>query len=226
MAYAVALSQEDEEQTIFLPKFEGGDAGLTVDMEFNGRIIRGADLSGCLLVGRPIPPELFGSVPKRIIIPKDNEKYLPDFGVGPSGGFHLVSEAFVDIVQRLEPSRHQFLPIAETLDSGRTLINKRYFIMNIYTRINAVDIGHSTVRVEERERILRIGTERKTITIKTMHWQTGTRKLVFKREQLEGRHIWRGTTEDIVEIGFSEELFRAVHTAGLSPLSYMRAEEI
>jgi hypothetical protein len=233
MAYAVKLSQEDAEQTIFLPEFEGGDAA-TLDMEWEGRVFRGMDLAGCLMFGVPVPAELTRSVPKRLVMNtsgsqqgEGESKRFPDFGVGPWGGFHLVSEAFVDIVERLEPAKHQFLPIEETLDADRNAVGKRYFIMNILAKFNAVDVDRSSVRMEEKERTLRGIAAGKKVVLRTMHWIHGKpRVLVFKRSVVNGHHLWTGTTEDIVQTGFSDALFEAVHAAGLSPLQYTRADEI
>lgn len=230
MAYAVDLSMDDVDRTLFSPEFEGGEE-TTMDMEFAGRLFKGMNLDGCLMFAVPVPDGLLRSVPKRVIIDtarsqKGGNQHLPDFGVGPRGGFGLVSEAFVDIVERLEPGKHQFLRIEETLDADRNPIAKRYFIANILARINAVDAEHSSVRIEEKERSLS-GLRGKTIVLKTMHWiPAKPRVLAFKRNIVNGHHLWRGTPEDIVSIGFSDVLFESVRAERLSPLEYIHADEI
>ena len=67
LAYAVDLSMDDLDPTLFFSEFEGGDA-VTMDMEVDGRIFRGMDLQGCLMFNVPVPAELLRSVPKRIVI--------------------------------------------------------------------------------------------------------------------------------------------------------------
>ena len=231
MAYAVDLSQEDLDHTLFFSEFEGGEA-VAIDMAVNDRLLRGMDLQGCLMFGIPVPADLMRAVPKLLIVnrprPQRGEgNFPPDFGVGPWGGFHLVSEAFVDIVERLEPAKHQFLRIEETVDRGRNPIAKTYYLMNILTRLDAVDVDHSSVRIEERELTPRAIKGAKKITVKHMHWISGrSRVLTLKRGAIDGNHLWLGMAGDIIDVGFSNTLFNAVHSAKLSPLEYIRTEEI
>jgi len=148
VAYFVALIL-DEEQTLDA-EFEGGKPELKIDMMVpQGHLVRGMNLQGCFRYHIRVPPELLESMPTRIVVKPDEGGYLPDFGFAPWGGWKLVSQAFVNIVERLEPGVHEFLPIAETLDQQGGFVEKRVFLMNILQQFNAVDAEQSSVKINE-----------------------------------------------------------------------------
>jgi hypothetical protein len=146
--------------------------------------------------------------------------YLPDFGIAPWGGWNLVSQGFVDIVERLEPGVHEFLPIAETVDHAGQAINKRFFLMNILQKFNAVWVERSSVSFREHH----VAEAELNFTVRTM-MLVPPEILVLKKALVEGHHLWHGTTGDMYQVFFSELLHDAVLAAGLSPLDYFRAEE-
>ena len=152
--------------------------------------------------------------------------YLPDFGFGPWGGWQTVSQAFVDIVERLEPGVHQFLPIVETVDTNGYRLQKQYFLMNILQTVDAVDVEHSSVEVIVEERLLRLKDGQKKHTLRTMSFLPARpRALTLKRSVIEGKHLWRDENSAVVSVGFSYPLFEAVGSADLSPLNYLHAAE-
>jgi hypothetical protein len=224
VAYLVTLPLDEEKR--LAPTFDGGIQGLKVDMMLPQRFrVREMDLLTCLQLHVHVPPELSNSIPTRVVVRPGKQGYLPDFGLAPWGGWGLVSEAFMQIAEQLEPNTNQFLPIAETVDHRRRAIEKRFFIMNILQQFNAVDVENSTVEIHERQRSTRAadGTERKH-TIRTMGFlQPYT--LVLKSALIAGHHLWHGTSQDIYQVFFSQELYQAVQAAKLSPLEYLQAEE-
>src|SRR5438128_2239866 len=134
MAYLAMLPIIEQERLD--PKFEGGMKDLTFDMIApEGHLLRSMDLATCIQLHLRVPLELLGSVPARIAVRVRKGKSLPDFGLAPWGGWGLVSEAFVNIVERLEPATHQFLRIAKTVDKIGRNIEKQYFLMNILQQI-------------------------------------------------------------------------------------------
>jgi hypothetical protein len=217
------------------PRFEGGMQELRLDMTHpEGHPLRGMDLRGCIRQHLRVPPELLGSMPLRIVIRARKGKSPPDFGLAPWdwrgvlapewGGGGLVSESFVNIVERLEPDRHQFLPIPETVDKIGRNIEKQYFLMNILQQINAVDVERSSVSFREMHHSPMIEGKKLEFTSRTMQFLKPY-TLVLKRPLITGHHLWHGTNNDIFHVFFSRELYDAVHAANLSPLEYLQAEE-
>src|SRR5262245_50549753 len=224
MAYFVDLPIEDE--LSLDPDYEGGKKDLKLDMMVpQGHLVRGMNLEGCFRYHVRVPPELVESMPTRIVVTPGKGRSLPDFGVAPWGGWKLVSDAFVDIVERIEPCVHEFLPITETVDSQSRAIDKRFFLMNILQQFNAVDVERSSVEFVEEHYPNMINGKQEKITIRIMRL-VEPRILVLKRSLVAGHHLWHGTLEDIYRVFFSDELHDAVHAAGLSPLRYERAQEV
>jgi hypothetical protein len=223
VAYFVGLP--DDESQWLDPTFEGGK-DLELDMVVPaGHLVRGMNLEGCLRYHVRVPPELVGAVPTRIVVTLGQRGYLPDFGIAPWGGWKLVSQGFVDVVEELEPGEHEFLPIAETVDSKGQMIGKRYFLMNILQQFNAVNVERSSVEFRTTHHALVVNGKREEFTVTTM----GLVKpciLTLNRKIIAGHHLWHGTAEDIYLAFFSQELHDAVHAAGLSSLKYFHAEEV
>jgi hypothetical protein len=223
MAYFVSLPADD--RYWLDAKFEGGKDSR-VDMRVpQGHLVRGMDLETCLKYHVRVPPELLGAVPTRIVVTPGKEGDLPDFGLAPWGGWKLVSRAFVDTVERLEPGGHEFLPIAETVDQSGRSVDKRFFLMNILQQFNAVDVEKSNVKIRETHHDIVAEGKRVTFTARTMGL-VKPHRLVLKRALIAGHHLWHGTTEDIYLVFFSDQLHDAVREAGLSPLQYFHAEEV
>ena len=170
VAYLVTLPLDEEKR--LAPTFDGGIQGLSVDMMLpQGFRVREMDLWTCLQLHVRVPPELSRAIPTRVVVRPGKQGYLSDFGLTPWGGWGLVSEAFVQIAEQLEPNTNEFLPIAETLDHRGRAIEKRFFLMNILQQFNAVDVENSTVEIYERQRSTRAadGTERQH-AIRTMRF--------------------------------------------------------
>jgi hypothetical protein len=208
------------------PKFEGGMKDLALDMVApEGHLLRGMNLGGCIRQHRRVPRELLGSVPTCIVVKESKGENLPDFGLAPWGGWGLVSQVFVDIVEELEPGVNQFLPIADTVDRKGRGVGKRYFLMNILQQINAIDVERSSVDFLETNHSFVVDGSEKRFTLRTMRLLE-PHTLVLKRSLIAGHHLWRGTTEDIYHVFLSDALHHAVKAANLSPLEHIQAEEV
>ena len=224
VAYFVTLPAEDDQW--LLPKFEGGTKGLELDMVVpQGHLVRGISLQGCFRHHVRVPAKLIASVPTRIVVTPGMAGYLPDFGVGPWGGWTIVSNAFVDLVEALEPGVHEFLPIAETVDHQGCAIEKRFFLMNVLQQFNAVDVERSSVEFQEDHYFHMIDGKQEKFTTRIMRL-VEPRILVLKSALVAGHHLWHGTSKDIYRVFFSAQLHDAVLAAGLSPLQYFSAEEV
>jgi hypothetical protein len=224
MAYFVTLPDDEDEW--LAPKFEGGVSGLDFDMVVpQGHLVRGMNLEGCLRYHIRVPEQLLASIPTRMVVRPGKEGYLPDFGIAPWGGWKLVSQKFVDVVEKLEPGEHEFLPIAETVDSEGRLIEKRYFLMNILQQFNEVDVDRSSVVLRESHHALVVNGKREEFTVRTMGL-IKPRLFSLKRDIIMGHHLWHGTDEDIYHVFFSQALHDAVRASELSPLQYFLAEDV
>lgn len=225
MAYFVTLPLEDEHWLD--PEFKGGRSDLKVDMLVpRGHLARGVNLEGCLMYHVRVPPELIASVPSCIAVTPRKDGYLPDFGIAPWGGWKLVSESFVELVERLEPGIHEFLPIAETVDRKGNDLGKRFFLMNILQQFDAVDVERSSVEINEKIYLLTdVNGAQREASVRTMSLKAPY-MLVLKRSLTIGRHLWHGSNGSIYHIFFSQELHDAVRAAKLSPLNYSPAQEV
>lgn len=221
MAYTAVLPFDDRQYLD--PKFVGlGKSQF--DMEVRGELVRGMNLYGCFKFHVRVPPRLLADVPTRIVVTRGKGDDLPDFGLAPWGGWGLVSSAFVDVVERLEPGVHEFLRIAEVVDRKGRVVEKRYFLMNVLQCFNAIDVERSSVELNEHKHDIDIDGRRQTFTSRTMRL-VEPYVLTLKRVLVVGHHLWHGTNKDIFLVFFSDALHDAVTKAGLSPLHYHRAEE-
>lgn len=217
-AYIVKLPLEDNLCASGI--FSGGDLSFRRDLDFGGINRKGFDLSGCIQFGIEAPDDFVASAPTAITLEKIS-KTLPDFGFGPWGGFHLVSEPFVKIVESLDPGMHQFIKIESTFNHHGDPITKTYYILNETNQISATNIEESNVEVENRT--LHIKRLNKTSNIQLMHIRYPF-KIVLKRSVIGDLNMWRGAPGDLRHMFFSEQLYRRVLSEGLSPLRALKVE--
>jgi hypothetical protein len=96
--------------------------------------------------GNVIPPEV---VPKRLRITKGKQIY--DW-LTVRGGGTLVSSAFKDAVEEIEPGRHQFFPVT-VVDKAGAARPESYFIFNVVGRIDSIIEEKSNLKVSGRGQI-------------------------------------------------------------------------
>ena len=194
--------------------FTGGDEGCVEEIEYDG-IIRKFDLDLCFQFRIWAPAGLEASALFRLTI-NSRSKSPPDFGYGPWGGFQLVSESFVDIVENLDPGMHQFIRIPETYIKGGVKIEKTYYIMNVVKTIDAIDIENSNVRLERRK----VQSATNDVFATKIHILDPF-KLSFFRNKIGNANMWYGSTSDINRLFFSQRLVGKLLSQKLSPLPYM-----
>jgi hypothetical protein len=221
MAYLVRSSSKDPDLLNY--ELQGGNPELAIDVPYQGRVLREADLATFFSFSLPVPPEMTPAVPTRIIVKPRSDAPLPDFGmIGPAARLNsaLVSDRFVALVERLEPNMHQFLPIKECVDGKGRRLGRSFFLMNVLTRLEAIDIERSdvewiTTRFPDR-------TEMTTLVAKPVMNLT----LVLRRNVTNGYHLWRGGKRGLLGYHFiSNELHDLIKQAGLSPLRLTKCEE-
>ena len=147
--------------------------------------------------GRPIRTEHMPTVWKR----RPTKNPLCDVMSAYKGAL-LVSAAFREIVERLEPGVHQFLPVRiET--SGRTVAEMFYFV--VCRRLDALDAEACVPKLEDGQRVF-----------------PGARKpgekRVFDGRRIAGCHVWH----DARTLGrfISHEFRDACEAARLEGIDY------
>jgi hypothetical protein len=123
--------------------------------------------------GNVIPPE---SVPKRLRITKG--KQIFDW-LTVRGGGTLVSSAFKDAVEEIEPGRHQFFPVS-VVDKADVARPESYFIFNIVGRIDSI--------IEEKSNLEPLG--RGQINAWTYEQAKGPWRCALDAAIIGGRACW------------------------------------
>jgi hypothetical protein len=221
MAYLVRGSSKEPDLLNY--ELQGGNPELAIGVPYEGRVLRGSGLATFFSFSLPVPPEMMPAVPTRIIVEPRSDAPLPDFGMtGPAVMLSsaLVSDRFVTLVERLEPRVHQFLRINECVDRRGRALGRSFFLMNVLTRLEAINVERSdvewkTTRFPDR-------TEMTTLISKSGM----SPKLILRREVIDDHHLWRGGPKGLFGLYFiSNELHDLIKQAGLSPLRLTRCEE-
>ena len=129
MAYIIRESFEDKfikTEVHFDDSREALDNFFKTTKAFPGTVEKASWKSGNV-----IPPE---GVPKRLRITKG--KQIFDW-LTVRGGGTLVSSAFKDAVEEIEPGQHQFFPVT-VVDKAGGARPERYFIFNVVGRIDSI----------------------------------------------------------------------------------------
>lgn len=198
--------------------FRGGDDKKKADVMWNGELVRGARFRDCLLLHIRAPEELIACAPKKFVL-SSNKKTINDFGNGPWGGFSLVSEKFVEIIESLEPGVNQFIKIDAATRRDGSPLGKDVYLMNVTSVVNAIDVSKSTVEFIERE----FPPIEGGLGHKFLHMRfPDPLQVTISAHLVEGRALWRGTPSDINQIFISEGAFLKIREAGLSELTYQK----
>ncbi len=100
-----------------------------------------------------------------------SSKKHPPYDVFMVRGLILVSDAFKDIIERLEPNVHQFFPV-EVLYKDGSHARQMYFF-NICNRLDTMD------------------RERATANLDRIMWDPASGDFVFSKSLIGNHHIWK-----------------------------------
>jgi hypothetical protein len=220
MAYRLESSLKDRDNLDY--EFEGGIPGLATDnlKDQDGRPIKGADLMGCFMSSRRVPSELMPAIPTRLVVRPASDGFIPDFGMAATLGGRLVSDRFVALVERLEPNRHQFIPLEECVDRKGRPLGRAFFLMNVLTRLEAIDVERSDVSWET----IRFADQTEATMLVPKGYMN--LKLVLRRQVIQGHHVWRGGRNGLIGFYFiSDDLHESMKEAKLSALRLTKCEE-
>lgn len=225
MAYAYMFNLSVDEDEILHFELKGGDP-KNPKMDFvseKGEPRNGASISTFLFLSERVPNSLLVSVPKRIIVKPGRKGLLADFGFDATYGCFIVSDRVVDVIESLEPGVHEFLPIAEAVDTKGEPLPRKYFLMNVLTRLAPIDVARSTVHIKDTS----FTYEGRLIKSEMLAENPGplnTSRLVADRVAIGGAHLWRGDRYGLMGRYYcTVTLRRRLEEAGISPLNYYRA---
>ncbi|MEQ1577774.1 MAG: DUF1629 domain-containing protein [Hyphomicrobium sp.] len=225
MAYMIFTSTDDRDNLSY--RLEGGNPKQpTIDrVAPDGTPRNGQSISGCFMDSMRVPSPLLVSVPKRIIIKPWRGGFIADFAKASDYMTYIVSDRFVDIVERLEPGAHEFLPIAETVDNKGQPIARRFFLLNVLTRLACIDVERSTVEWKDTSFEFQ-GKWIESIMLNIKPGVINQQKFVAIRDVIKGHHLWRGNKEGLLgQYYCSNRLHDEMRTAGLSPFWFIPMDE-
>ncbi|MEP3276180.1 MAG: DUF1629 domain-containing protein [Stappiaceae bacterium] len=128
-------------------------------------------LFGSKPYGLRVDPE---SVPKTAQVISSHKK-LYDFV--PADFRNLVTRAFIDKVEEMEPSVHQFFPVELRMKSNE-LSDRDYWFLNVCHRTDAIDANKS-VLIQTGDAYFKHGVG---LGVEP--------KLVFRKAEIEGKCMW------------------------------------
>lgn len=225
MAYMMFTSSEDKDNLNY--RLEGGNPRApTVDtVAPDGAPRKGQPISGCFMDSMRVPEQLLVSVPQRIIVTPCADGFIADFAKASDYMTYIVSDRFVDIVERLEPGVHEFLPIAQAVDDKGHPLARRFFLLNVLTRLAAIDVERSTV--ERKDMSFEFEGKRfESIMLAESPGPINTRGFVARKKVIAGNHLWRGNKDGLMGRYFcSSRLHDEMQAAGLSQFWFVPMDE-
>lgn len=185
MAWMVELTDVDRFLPIFEPQFSSAMKESGSDL---GRLLNGQTVTGMTL------PKSVRQVSAHI--------HLPDFL--SVRGIWLVHERFREIIEKLEPSMHQFFPIVLERPTGDQVAD--YYLFNAANHLDAVIV----------ERSKAIWRKKSDGTRELRGFSREPDSVAMDRKMIADKHVW--ITPFVGKV-FSEELMRAVDKAKLRSLA-------
>jgi hypothetical protein len=169
----------------------------------------------CLYGTHPIDEVL---MPKNFVLAKPYQA-LGDFitlGMG-----YAVTARFRDLIEKLEPGRHQFIPIKITLRSGKDY-PVEYFTFRVLSQLDAFDKNKSDPTCWKKSvQILKIAQPK----------EENARGIALSRNVIADHHIWRGFVSAETGIsGFkfyvSDKLKTAIAEAKFKMMPFYQLKEV
>jgi hypothetical protein len=144
---------------------------------------------------------------------------------GAWAGAWIVSDRFVDLIERLEPGINQFVPIPKTLNRKKEPIDKKFFILNILQQLPCIDVERSTVYWEDTS-FLHEGKRLGGLKLQEKPGPFNQRRLFAVKATVSGYHLWRGTQKMFHTYSFiSDQVYDEMARLGITGLNCERVEE-
>ena len=201
MNSAFIVELPPDESLYISGSFDGGNPSFQGELEIDGHLRKGLNLNTCIQFGIRAPTDFISSAPTRLIIDRPHT-ILPDFGIGPWGGFHLVSETFVEIVEDLDPNMHQFIKIDNTIDKDGNKLEKTFYIMNEINHLRATNVEKSNVEIKDMT--INSSNLKESLNIQLMRIRKPF-KITLRKEEIGCLNMWCGASGDIRKIFFSKK---------------------
>ena len=156
-----------------------------------------------------VPPEAFFEGQARTI---------PDFV--PINGFIAVCPEVRNVIESLEPGRHQFVPVRIRrrrgdkpifrLD-GRVLADEPYYLFHVITFLDSIWVERSNVYIDGPTNLIRT--------------RPGNYEIVLHKEIIAGHHVWREGRMATPALLFSDELMALLNARRFKKLDAYHLKE-
>ncbi|WP_305986462.1 imm11 family protein [Roseibium sp. MMSF_3544] len=121
--------------------------------------------AGRMYAGREVKPE---HIPTKMMW--SSKKHRP-YDVFMQRGLILVSQEFKDIVEKLEPSTHQFFPIEVVYKDGSHA--RPMYFFNVCVRLDTMNRAHATAKM-----------------LHGISWDPSSGEFIFSKDQIGSRKVW------------------------------------
>ncbi len=158
------------------------------------------------------------TMPKRYLW-ANGAKDIPDVLPG-----FVVSSRFRDLVERFEPSVHQFIPV-EVFKERNSQPVVTYYWFVVGQRIDGVDRNMTTFVLERGQREIWVDS-----VMDTQSWEFAKipdAKLFFSNQRVRGRHIWHDPHILSFNNGLCSDVFaEAISSSGLTGVAATPRESV
>lgn len=187
----------------------------------------GGDLSDIYKKGtRLLTPD---EVPPRLTLEK-RRKSIPG-GFQTANGLIIVNGQVHDILERLDPGVHQFLPVELCFKNGDRP-EGQYFVINITVKQDSIVAAPPGVDPSDKFIVIRddagnfkglenVGKDWDSLLIRTHK-----KKVTLQKSALSGVNLWREKRVSGLELFVSDAFFDAMKEQGLKFYKNFRAKEV
>ena len=214
MAFLINCRKDLDEEFIRADLF-GGNMDFCAPVEWNGRVVEDANVDFCIRKGLRISAQLLAAVPNAAKVEINPDGSLPDVGPAMINGW-IVSEAFRNIAEHLEPGKHQYFPVDATVTSTGQPTPKKLYLLNVLNRVGATVPELSDIR-----------TKTLSTGVTAFLLAEPVRKLTLQKDKIKNLHLWGGGVWDLSMQKFcSDEFAEAMKAADLRGFKYFKCDEI
>ncbi|WP_299472556.1 DUF1629 domain-containing protein [uncultured Roseibium sp.] len=143
---------------------------------------------------------------------KSAHKAIPDFFLLP--GKYAVSSSARDILEDLEPGKHQFIPVVLCRKNGE-LFEGDHFVLHVCSAVDAI--------VPEQSEVYAITTASGRQSLRLAKVRPS---LAVQKNKLKDRHFWTGNKSFNINFFCSDEFFKRAKSAKLKGFDFTPIREV
>ena len=190
MPFMVRPSMDGAEHSIVRVQDERSKSRQFKEIDvLHNNVMRPVSLRGCFALGIPIPNELLDDLPYSVqIFPTETKKYSNYTAEGTYGA-PIVSSKFLDLLNSIEPNRHQSLAINRSVNENWQQISRPYHFLNVdRSAVPTVDLSNSDVEVKEYHNV-------KIYAVK--EGVGPVPRIAMFNDAIKSRHLWRNSISEL-----------------------------